>query len=173
MPRRSGIKGAQQAYADIGAALARFDFRRIQGSVYVCDNEDLGNLFDAMNALKALPWFPPAVRDIRAFSRQHVGRNSEAHAPREADYACAPSALRSLLDGNRMAERDFNPHPRTDFQKSSQVVAAQQRRAGARDDANHHLWGVGAEIEQAIEGSPSSTARRLRSWLERSSSSCR
>ena len=60
-------RGVQQAYADIGAALAGFDFQRIQGSVYVCDNEDLGNLFDAMNALKALPWFPPSVRDVRAF----------------------------------------------------------------------------------------------------------
>ena len=31
------------------------------------DVEDIANLFDAMNALKALPWFPDCVRDIKAF----------------------------------------------------------------------------------------------------------
>jgi virulence-associated protein VapD len=33
----------------------------------VTDNEDLANLMLAMNALKAVPWFPKAIRDIRAF----------------------------------------------------------------------------------------------------------
>lgn len=60
-------KGVTQAYADIGATLARYGFRRIQGSVYVVENEDLANLLQAMNALKALVWFPQCVRDIRAF----------------------------------------------------------------------------------------------------------
>jgi virulence-associated protein VapD len=55
------------AYRDIQDALRRFDFGRIQGSVYVCEREDLANLSSAMNALKALPWFPGSVRDIRAF----------------------------------------------------------------------------------------------------------
>lgn len=56
-----------QAYLDIAAALDRFGFRRIQGSVYVSDSEDLANLFRAMQALTALPWFGASVRDIRAF----------------------------------------------------------------------------------------------------------
>ena len=60
-------KGVTQAYSDVRATLKAFGFDRIQGSAYVCDSEDLGNLFDAINALKALPWFPPAVRDIRDF----------------------------------------------------------------------------------------------------------
>jgi virulence-associated protein VapD len=60
-------KGVTQAYADIGATLARYGFSRIQGSVYVVQNEDLANLLQAMNALKALVWFPQCVRDIRAF----------------------------------------------------------------------------------------------------------
>ncbi len=60
-------KGISQAYSDIRQTLDRFGFERIQGSVYVCRSEDLGNLFDAMNALKSLAWFPPSVRDIRAF----------------------------------------------------------------------------------------------------------
>lgn len=53
--RANHPKGVTQAYADIGAALHRFGFRPIQGSVYVCDSEDLGNLFDAIAALKTLP----------------------------------------------------------------------------------------------------------------------
>ena len=36
-------KGVTQAYADIGAVLDRFSFRPVQGSVYVCDGEDLRN----------------------------------------------------------------------------------------------------------------------------------
>jgi virulence-associated protein VapD len=60
-------KGISQAYADIRTVLQRYGFRGIQGSVYVSENEDLANLTLAMNALKALPWFPASVRDIRAF----------------------------------------------------------------------------------------------------------
>lgn len=60
-------KGVSQAYADIGQALSQFGFERIQGSVYVNDSEDLANLFNAINALKALEWFAASVRDIRAF----------------------------------------------------------------------------------------------------------
>ena len=64
---RSHPKGVSRAYSDIAATLETFAFRRIQGSVYVCDSEDMANLFLAINALKALPWFAPTVRDIRAF----------------------------------------------------------------------------------------------------------
>jgi virulence-associated protein VapD len=60
-------KGISQAYADIGSTLERFGFQRIQGSVYVTNGEDMANLFQAILALKALPWFPASVRDIRAF----------------------------------------------------------------------------------------------------------
>ncbi len=60
-------KGLTQAYTDIGQTLAQFNFDWQQGGVYTCNTEDLANLFDAMQALKALPWFSAAVRDIRAF----------------------------------------------------------------------------------------------------------
>jgi virulence-associated protein VapD len=65
--RRAHPKGLAQAYTDIAKTLQRFSFDWKQGSVYTCDNEDLANLFEAMNALKLLPWFPGSVRDIRAF----------------------------------------------------------------------------------------------------------
>ena len=60
-------KSVPQAYTDIGLTLADFDFDRVQGSLYMCENEDMANLFRAITALKALSWFPASVRDIRAF----------------------------------------------------------------------------------------------------------
>lgn len=60
-------KGVSQAYADIGSILNEHGFRRVQGSLYVSDNEDMAILFLAMQALKARAWFPKSVRDIRAF----------------------------------------------------------------------------------------------------------
>lgn len=61
------LKSVTQAYADIAAVLGEFGFQRVQGSVYVTGSDDLANLFRAITALKALPWFPRSVRDIRAF----------------------------------------------------------------------------------------------------------
>jgi len=60
-------KGVSQVYADISSTLEQFGFRRVQGSVYVTDGEDMANLFRVIMALKALVWFPASVRDIRAF----------------------------------------------------------------------------------------------------------
>ena len=64
-------KGVSQAYADIGVVLNRYGFTRVQGSVYVSQGDSLVNVTLAMNALKALPWFPDCVRDIRAFKVEH------------------------------------------------------------------------------------------------------
>jgi virulence-associated protein VapD len=64
-------RGVSQAYADIGATLAKFSFTRVQGSLYLSDKDDLANLFSAILALKALGWFPNSVRDIRAFKVEH------------------------------------------------------------------------------------------------------
>jgi len=60
-------KGVAQAYLDIGGILANFGFNRVQGSLYTNNSEDLANLFAAITSLKALPWLPASVRDIRAF----------------------------------------------------------------------------------------------------------
>lgn len=60
-------KGVTQAYTDIRNCLSGFGFERIQGSVYVNDNEDMANLFQAIMALKKMTWLPHSVRDIRAF----------------------------------------------------------------------------------------------------------
>lgn len=60
-------KGVSQAYSDIGNALGRHGFVRIQGSVYLSRQGSLVDVTRAMNALKLLAWFPVCVRDIRAF----------------------------------------------------------------------------------------------------------
>lgn len=64
-------KGVAQAYADIGRVLARYGFEWRQGSLYTTDKDDMANLFGAIMALKAMPWFPPSVRDVRAFKIEH------------------------------------------------------------------------------------------------------
>jgi len=60
-------KGVSQAYSDIGAALNEFGFERVQGSLYVSENEDMANLFLAIQALREMDWFPKSIRDLRAF----------------------------------------------------------------------------------------------------------
>lgn len=60
-------KGVSQAYADIGGILLEHGFRRVQGSLYITDVEDMATLFLTIQALRAQPWFPRSVRDIRAF----------------------------------------------------------------------------------------------------------
>ena len=60
-------KGISQAYIEIGATLAKYNFRRVQGSLYVTENEDMSELFGAIEDLKSKEWFRLSVRDIRAF----------------------------------------------------------------------------------------------------------
>jgi virulence-associated protein VapD len=60
-------KGISQAYTEIGAILGEHGFRRVQGSLYVTDEEDMASLFLAIQALRTRAWFPKSVRDIRAF----------------------------------------------------------------------------------------------------------
>lgn len=60
-------KGVAQAYSDIGTILLGYGFRRVQGSLYVTENEDMANLFLVIQSLRAQSWFPKSVRDIRAF----------------------------------------------------------------------------------------------------------
>lgn len=59
--------GVSQAYAEIGSILLQYGFRRVQGSLYVTDDENMAQLFVALQSLKSQPWFPLSVRDIRAF----------------------------------------------------------------------------------------------------------
>ena len=60
-------KGSRQAYHDIEMTLGKFGFERIQRSVFAARNEDLANLFGALDALRSLGWFGPSVQNIRAF----------------------------------------------------------------------------------------------------------
>jgi virulence-associated protein VapD len=59
-------KGVSQAYTEIGLILEH-GFRRVQGSLYVTDDEDMAKLFLAIQSLRTRAWFPNSVRDIRAF----------------------------------------------------------------------------------------------------------
>lgn len=60
-------KGVTQAYTDIEATLVQHGFSRVQGSLFTTPDEDMAKLFRTIMALKALPWLPLCVRDLRAF----------------------------------------------------------------------------------------------------------
>jgi virulence-associated protein VapD len=69
--RKHCPKGISAAYSEIAKTVAPFGFERIQGSVYLARSDDISRLFDAMSALKALPWFPHCARDIRGFRAEN------------------------------------------------------------------------------------------------------
>lgn len=60
-------KGVRQAYSDIEIILNKFSFNRIQGSLYVTENENMELVTKAMVSLSRLSWFSASVGDIRAF----------------------------------------------------------------------------------------------------------
>jgi virulence-associated protein VapD len=60
-------KGISNAYTEIARTVAPYGFERVQGSVYLGTSDDITKLFDAINALKALAWFPRCARDVRGF----------------------------------------------------------------------------------------------------------
>ena len=60
-------QGVSQAYSEIRSILGKHGFQPVQGSLYVSSDENLANLFLAIQVLKARQWFAPSVRDIRAF----------------------------------------------------------------------------------------------------------
>lgn len=60
-------KGVSQAYSDIAITLKGRNFECVQGSLYVTEEEDMANLFRAIQDLQGLGWFAQSVRDIRAF----------------------------------------------------------------------------------------------------------
>lgn len=55
------------AYFEIKAILRKNGFEWIQGSTYLTQSDDLGNLFRAIEALKKIAWFRKSVRDIRGY----------------------------------------------------------------------------------------------------------
>lgn len=55
------------AYYEISKILRQYEFYNAQGSVYLSQNNDLSNLFRAMNHLNSIDWFKKSVRDIRTF----------------------------------------------------------------------------------------------------------
>jgi virulence-associated protein VapD len=58
---------ANNAYGAIKQTLTARGFRWTQGSLYLLDNEDMSVLFQAIQDLMQITWFPRSVRDIRAF----------------------------------------------------------------------------------------------------------
>ena len=62
---KSHPKRVNRAYDEVRKTLQRSGFIWKQGSVYVNPDGGLAELFTAVQDLKALPWFPSAVRELR------------------------------------------------------------------------------------------------------------
>ena len=71
------------AYYEISTILEGFNFFRAQGSVYLCEINDMSNLVDAVDGLIEKEWFANSVRDIKAF-RIEDWSNFTARAKRKA-----------------------------------------------------------------------------------------
>lgn len=56
-----------RAYFVIKEVLKMNGFNWVQGSTYLTQSDDLGNLFKAIEALKKIAWFRKSVRDIRGY----------------------------------------------------------------------------------------------------------
>ena len=67
-------KGVNRAYEEIRRTLGKHGLVWKQGSVYINPDGGLVELFSALNALKAIPWFSESVREVRAFRLEN---NSE------------------------------------------------------------------------------------------------
>ena len=59
--------GVSKAYTDIARIMGRHGFEWIQGSVYLSRSDNLVALMSVMEELKATPWFPLSIRDVRGF----------------------------------------------------------------------------------------------------------
>lgn len=60
-------KPYNRGYFEIKEILKKNGFEWIQGSTYITQSDDLGNLFRAIEALKKINWFKKYVRDIRGY----------------------------------------------------------------------------------------------------------
>ena len=65
--KRNYGKSYNNAYFEIRMILRKYGFYNTEGSVYLSANNDMANLYMAIEALKNTPWFKDSVRDIRAF----------------------------------------------------------------------------------------------------------
>ena len=65
--KRNYGKSYNNAYFEIRMILRKYGFYNTQGIVYLSANNDMANLYMAIEALKNTPWFKDSVRDIRAF----------------------------------------------------------------------------------------------------------
>ena len=65
--KRNYGRSYNNANFEIRMILRKYGFYNTQGRVYLSANNDMANLYMAIEALKNTPWFKDSVRDIRAF----------------------------------------------------------------------------------------------------------
>jgi virulence-associated protein VapD len=76
-------RGSRQAYRDIARLLGKHDFQRMQWSAYALNSDDMSRLFEAIEELKAVPWFGQSVANVRVL-RTDIGSDFTASIKRGA-----------------------------------------------------------------------------------------
>ncbi|MDR2651939.1 MAG: virulence protein [Prevotellaceae bacterium] len=56
-----------RAYFEIKVLMKKHRFEWVQGSTYLTQSDDLGDVFKVIIALSKINWFKKSVRDIRGF----------------------------------------------------------------------------------------------------------
>jgi virulence-associated protein VapD len=129
--RQHHPKGTSQAYREIGRELRAMGFERTQGSVYLTDRNDLANLFNAILALKGLPWFPNCVRDVRGFRVEEWSDFTPTVTEGARDVAqngAAPSRKRQSKQGGLKEDATY-------YTVDSSELVGQCRRFGEHGPA--------------------------------------
>lgn len=66
-----------RAYFEIKTILKRNGFSWIQGSTYLSNSDDMGNVVKAIMDLSKIEWFKKSVRDIRGFKVENWSNFTE------------------------------------------------------------------------------------------------
>lgn len=135
--------------------LGEHGFRRVQGSLYVTENEDMANLFFAIQALRARAWF--VARDgaglRRAKAQQQVpadGRGPlEGSAGRGPGWHRAETGPQPVLQHHRLRRGVATVAPLLAVEADRDLVDGGGRRIG---DGHRHPAGDGAAIRAAEVG---------------------
>lgn len=94
------------AYTTVRKALENRGFTWVQGSVYHLAEDNMATLFLAIQDLRAIPWFPPSIRDLRAYRIEQwsdftavvqAALPPAAPAPAPATTVVAPTQSTSVI----------------------------------------------------------------------------
>lgn len=64
------VKEFSQVYIDINSTLNSYGFNKVHNNLYICEKDDLVNLYDVITELKELKLFSALVKDVKVFKAE-------------------------------------------------------------------------------------------------------